>query len=243
MSTELIKDLKETSMNITPSIFKDVMLQESCWIDGTPHFTRRAIGEWLEYDMSKRDPIGHIIRKNPHIEQFSVPVYLSGTDGKNYEQKFYNPIGLQLIIFESRQPKAKAYKVAVANLVYAFMRGELKPSKWSQKDDLVSAARQILSLPCSRKRGSLVRDLAERDGVSIQAAYRRVNKVSGKRLRAGIRSDKGATKYPEDRERVFAYVKEHPEARGKEIVSKLSGLKVSFSRVNEWLRERAFALN
>ncbi|SPD73782.1 hypothetical protein PITCH_A1970001 [uncultured Desulfobacterium sp.] len=230
-------------MNITPFIYKDIVLQEACWIEGKPYFTRRAIGEFLEYDMSKRDPIGHIIRRNPHINQFSVPVNLTGTDGKKYDQKVYDPIGLQLIIFESRQPKARAYKVAVAHLVYALMNGEIKPSKWSKKDDLVSAARQILSLPEGRKRGSLVKDMACRDGVSIQAAYRRVGKVAGKRLRASVRSDKGSTRYPEDRTRVASYLKEHPGARGLEISQALSGLSVSRSQLEVWTRGGALGLN
>ncbi len=53
-----------------PFLFQQVHLEESCWIENTPYFTRRAIGEWLEYDIRKRDPIGHILRKNPHIDQF-----------------------------------------------------------------------------------------------------------------------------------------------------------------------------
>ena len=231
-------------MNITPFIYKDIVLQEACWIDGKPYFTRRAIGEFLEYSPNITDrAVAKIIERNPHIDQFSVLVNLTSTDGKKYDQKVYDPIGLQLIIFESRQPKARAYKVAVAHLVYALMTGGIKPSKWSQKDDLVSAARQILSLPEGRKRGALVRDLAERDGVSFQTAYARINRVAGRRLRAGVRSDKGSTKYPEDRARVSAYVKEHPGARGLEISQALCGLSVSRSRLDDWTKPWVFALN
>ena len=234
-------------MNITPFIYKDIVLQEACWIEGKPYFTRRAIGEFLEYDNPQK-AIDKIVERNPHLDDpdWSTTVNLTVVEGSRIvtrDTRVYDPIGLQLIIFESRQPKARAYKVAVAHLVYALMTGGIKPSKWSQKDDLVSAARQILSLPEGRKRGALVKDLAARDGVSLQAAYSRVNRASGRRLRAGVRSDRGSTKYPEDRARVLAYVKEHPGARGLEIVSKLSGLNVSFSRINEWLRERAVALN
>lgn len=229
-------------MNITPFIYKGIVLQEACWIEGKPYFTRRAIGEFLEYPKPQKR-IDEILSKNPHIDQFSVALNLRATDGKKYDTRVYDPIGLQLIIFESRQPKARAYKVAVAHLVYTLMTGGIKPSKWSQKDDLVSAARQILSLPEGRKRGALVRDLAARDGVSLQAAYVRVNKVAGRRLRAGVRSDKGSTKYPEDRERVLVYLKEHPGARGKELKAALPGLCVSRYQLDEWTRPRAAAVN
>ncbi|MFQ5647505.1 MAG: hypothetical protein ACE5GM_11295 [bacterium] len=115
MNTELI-----------PFSFNDVNLSESCWIDGKPYFTRRAVGEWLEYPQPHQG-IKNIIKRNPHIRdsQWSVVVSLTTTDGKTYEQEVYDPIGLQLIIMESRQPKAKEYKIAVAKLVYAYMTGEL----------------------------------------------------------------------------------------------------------------------
>lgn len=109
-----------------PFIFDQVRLKEACWINGVPYFTRRAIGEFLGYATPKQS-IRKIIERNPYIDddRWSVVVKLTTTDGKEYWTRVYNPIGLQLIMFESRQPKARFYKVAVAHFVYAFTRGEV----------------------------------------------------------------------------------------------------------------------
>ncbi len=191
-------------MDMVAFNYQDIALREACWISGKPYFTRRAIGEWLEYK-KPQEAIDKIIKRNPHIDnpvhpklgcterkyRWSTTVKLTAVDGKEYDIRVYDPIGLQLIVFESRQPKAIAYKIAVANLVWAYMNGTLKPSKWSRKGDLVSAARQVMSLPCSHKRGALMRDLAEREGCSLCTMYRRVRKATGKRMRKAVRSDKG----------------------------------------------------
>lgn len=126
--------LPETPINSTPVRdlvpfrFQDIQLKEACWMNGKPCFTRRAIGEFLEYAGSQsQKAVDKIIERNPHIRQWSVTVNLTVTDGKAYETEVFDPIGLQLIIFESRQPKARAYKVAVAHLVWAYMHGQLRP--------------------------------------------------------------------------------------------------------------------
>lgn len=183
-------------MNLIAFNFHGVSLQESCWIDGKPHFTRRAIGEWLGYPQP-RQAIEKIIKRNPHIEDerwsATVPKLgtVEGTREVFRDARVYDPIGLQLIVFESRQPKAVAYKIAVANLVWAFMNGEIKPSKWSERGDLIAAARQIHSMRPCVARGPLMRDLAEREGCSLSTIYRRIARVSGKRLRDKVRKDKG----------------------------------------------------
>ena len=130
--------------------FEGVELKEACWLDGKPYFTRKAIGIWLEYAYPQ-EAIDKIIERNPHIkdsrwssqvkltcelptgkgndrsyERKAVTVKLRATDGKEYETEVYNPVGLQLIIFESSQPKARGYKIWAANLVHAFMTGQLK---------------------------------------------------------------------------------------------------------------------
>jgi hypothetical protein len=166
---------------LVPFIMNDFCIKETSWINGKPYFTRKAIGELLEY-RNPQKAIDNIIDRNPHINDFSVTLNLRATDGKKYDMEVYDPIGLQLIIFESHQPKAINFKVAVAHLVWAFMNGKLKPSKWSAKSDLVSAATQILSLPEGRHRGSLIKDLAERDGVCLRTAYRRIYKATGERM-------------------------------------------------------------
>ncbi|MBI5815907.1 MAG: hypothetical protein HZB29_09890 [Nitrospinae bacterium] len=117
--------------------FDGERLQEACWINGKPYFTRRAIGEWLEYENPQK-AVDNIISRNPHISDprwsstLNLRVELTTGKGGNStyeresEQEVYSPVGLQLIVFESGQPKAREYKIWVANLVHAFMSGELK---------------------------------------------------------------------------------------------------------------------
>lgn len=166
-----------------PFLFNQIRLKESCWINNEPHFTRRAIGEFLEYS-KPQERIDEILSKNPHIDQFSSHLRLrceldSGkgpnrTYIRETEVRVYNPIGLQLIIFESHQPKAKAYKVAVAHLVYAFMRGELKPVK---KETDISAqnfyfqCKEILKLAPYYERPAAVKRLSEKSGKSADTVY------------------------------------------------------------------------
>lgn len=246
-------------------VFEGMALKESCWMDGKPYFTRKAIGEFLEYPHPKQ-AIGTILKRNPHIRdtRWSTVLKLrtvqeTGKEEKDvlthqidelpksqYERELevevFDPIGLQLIIFESNQPKAKLYKIAAAHLVYAFMTGDLKPSKWSQRGDLVSAARQILSLPEGRKRGQMIVDLAEREGLSVQQMYRRITMVTGERLKGKTgkprksRSTKGSHKTRPEYIQVINYIKTHPTAKGAEI-KKVLNPPVSTPRVNAWLRE------
>lgn len=100
-----------------------VSISESVTIDGTPYFTRLAIGEWLGYPAPQK-AIDKIIERNPHINnpEWSVAVKLTATDGKKYDTKVYNPVGLQLIVFESNQPRAIEYKIAVAKMVAEMIR-------------------------------------------------------------------------------------------------------------------------
>lgn len=231
-------------MDFMPFQYQGVSIQESCWIEGEPYFTGKAIGGFLEYKHPK-EAINKIVERNPHINdpRWSTEVSLTSVEGIRKVTRpirIYDPVGLQLIIFESRQPKAISYKIAVANLVWAFMNNKLKPSKWTQKDDLISSVRQILSLPRGRKRGDLVRDLAKRDGICLQSAYRRIRSITGQNLkatngRAISRSDKGSTKYPIEKEKVFIYLDDHPGAKGAEI-KRVLGLKVSSSRINDWIK-------
>ncbi len=105
--------------------YGQIQLKEATHINGTPYFTRRAIGEWLGYSNPQK-AIDNIVKRNPHIDnpEWAVPLKLRATDGKNYGMTIYSPIGLQLIVFESRQPKAIEYKVAVAKLIHDIMTRE-----------------------------------------------------------------------------------------------------------------------
>ena len=110
-----------------PFQYGQVSLREATQISGTPYFTRRAIGEWLEYD-NPQNAINVIVKRNPHISnpEWATGVRLTRVEGGRTvtrEIELYNPIGLQLIVFESRQPKAIEYKIAVAKLVNDMMIG------------------------------------------------------------------------------------------------------------------------
>jgi len=121
------------NQELFPFDFNNIQLKEACWINGHPYFTARAIAEWLEYSPKIQDrAIAKIIERNPHINQFSTLVRLTSVEGGRKverEIRIYDPIGLQLITYESHQPKAKAFKIATAHLVYVFLRGELKPPR------------------------------------------------------------------------------------------------------------------
>ena len=111
-------------MSIIPFNYKQIKIIESCWINETPYFTRRAIGEWLGAK-NPQNYVNYIIKRNMYIDKFSVSVNLTSTDDKNYNVKVYNPIGLQLIINKSNLPKAIQFQVAVATLVSEMMNKTL----------------------------------------------------------------------------------------------------------------------
>lgn len=106
----------------------EIALSQVVDIDGTPHSTKQAIGEWLDY-LEPRKSINKIIERNSHIEHYSVGVNLTSTDGKNYDTRVYHPIGFLLIVMESGQPKAQEMKVAVAEFVWAFCGSRDLPVK------------------------------------------------------------------------------------------------------------------
>lgn len=252
--------------NIIPFSFQGMALRESCWIDGKPYFTRRAIGEFLGYERP-RAAIHHILTRNQYILEFRTTVNLTTVEasptvsnldtvggGRNVsrELEVFDPIGLQCIFFESHQPKAIKYKIAAAKLVWALVNGELKPSKWSQKGDLVSAARQILSLPEGKKRAALIDDLTIREGCSPHHTYRKIFMATGERLKTkkGVprrtRSNKGIQHTKPEYQAVMAFIAEHPEYLGKgnchkhnlkKDIRSILGLSVSEGTVNRWIRE------
>ena len=82
-----------------------------------PHFTRIAVGEWLEYPDPKKG-IGKVLERNPYIETYSVVVRMTTTDGKAYETRVYHPQGFLLICMESQTAKARAMKEAIAAFVW-----------------------------------------------------------------------------------------------------------------------------
>lgn len=114
--------------NTNPFTWGDIALSQVVDVDGTPHVTKQSIGEWLEYSYP-RESINKIIERNSHIENYSVEVNLTSTDGKKYDTRVYHPIGFLLIVMESGQPKAQQMKVAVAEFVWAFCGNDDMPVK------------------------------------------------------------------------------------------------------------------
>lgn len=120
-----------------------IALTETVFIDGAPHPTRAAIGEWLEY-ADPQKAIDNILTRNPYIESHSIPLRLRGMDGaRDYETTVYHPIGFLLIVMESGQPKAQEMKQAVAEFVWHFAG----PRKMSFKErmDLLKFSCAIIS--------------------------------------------------------------------------------------------------
>jgi len=114
-----------------PFSFQDIALAESVWIEGKPYFTRRAIGEFLEYAEPQK-AIDKIIERNPAIQEFATTVNLTAVEGTRRVQRkiqVFDPVAFQLVVFRSNQPRAMQFQVAVAHRVLAYMRGELRPAQ------------------------------------------------------------------------------------------------------------------
>ncbi len=160
--------------NVIPFNFQALRLREACWIDGRPYFTRRAIGDWLGYAHPVQR-ITSLIKRNPHLSdpQWARVVTLRAADGKAYEHEVYDPVGFQLIVFESRQPKAIEYKVAVARLVIAYLTGTLKPYV-SPPPALAPA---LAHRRHTRERAAAIRAIAASEGWSIATVRRHLHKV------------------------------------------------------------------
>lgn len=114
--------------NIQPFHWGEIELSEVIMIDGVPHVTKTAIGEWLEYGDS-RTSVNRIVTRNPYLQNYSVEVKLTSTDGKKYERHVFHPIGFLLIVMESGQPKAQEMKAAVAEFVWNYAQAPEMPVK------------------------------------------------------------------------------------------------------------------
>lgn len=208
---------------------QQVRLKEACWINKEPWFTRRSIGEWLEYALKIRDrAISKIIERNPHIDQFSTLVNLTSVEGSRdvtREVRVYNPIGLQLIIFESRQPKAKAYKIAVAHLVQAFMRGEVKPP-WNPQDArLQMECEEALKLPAYSERPTAIKTLVQKYDKGQSTIYGWMQRLSQGENPSnklyGNRVGKRAYLSPETEAEIQSLVLENPDVSACEIIRRV----------------------
>lgn len=110
-----------TTTQPTPFVWNEIALSEVVLIDGAPHTTRRAIGEWLEYADPQKS-VDKILERNTHIQIHGIPVKLTGMGGaRDYETEVFHPIGFLLIVMESGQPRAHEMKAAVAEFVWSFV--------------------------------------------------------------------------------------------------------------------------
>jgi hypothetical protein len=152
---------------LMPFKYEDITINESTWVNGKLCCTRRAAGELLEYSDPQK-AIDNILERNPYIKQFSTTLKLRVVEGDRNatrEIEVYDPIGLQLIIMESRQPKAIQYKIAVTHLVYAYMKGDLKPAR--QVSAFEQKFKDLINLrPNSRMRAAAVRELSSETGLT-----------------------------------------------------------------------------
>ncbi|MCF6246889.1 MAG: trp operon repressor [Desulfobacula sp.] len=186
------------SFPLTSFQFQDIKLKEACWIDKTPYFTRKAIGMWLDYKFPEKS-IAKIIERNPHIKRFQVVVKLTTTWGKNNIKKNHevcDPVGLQLIINKSNQPKAIAFQISAARLVVAYMKGELIPGNTTTEESkdprqiAFNRFKQIDELPHGEK-GSAMKQLAEEFGIAVQTLggwktqYQKTGRIEDKRKTTG----------------------------------------------------------
>lgn len=121
------------AQSLTPFAWGEIQLSETIIIDGVPHATKIAIGEWLDY-VDPRVAVNKIITRNSYIRQWSVDTKLVSTDGKNYDTEVIHPVGFLLIVMKSEQPKANAMSQAVAEFVYQYVGR--KPLTFRETDAL-----------------------------------------------------------------------------------------------------------
>ncbi len=100
--------------NLSPSLpfSTESFIEHNCqlWLDA------RTIGEALGYE----DPsnVLKVYERNlEELEEFSVTVKLTGTDGKLYEQRIFNEEGIYIISMLARTDRAKLFRRAVAKLL------------------------------------------------------------------------------------------------------------------------------
>ena len=147
---------------LTPFSYGEISLSQSTYLNGVPHATRDAIGEWLEYADPVR-AVSKVLERNPYIDEHSTVVNLTTVDGKNRDVKVYHPIGFLLIVMESDTEKARRMKEAVARFVWHFAG----PKTFTHKERMERMKhRRVLLLDLAKTgdlaiRGALIEDLRE----------------------------------------------------------------------------------
>lgn len=79
------------------------------------------IGLALEYADDPKNSIRKIFERNRNdLEEYSVTVKLTATDGKQYDTRVYNEEGVMMIGFFSKQPKAVAFRQWAVKVLKAY---------------------------------------------------------------------------------------------------------------------------
>jgi hypothetical protein len=102
-----------------------------------------------------------------------APCYKTRT--RKIKMTIYNPFGLQLIIMESKTKKAREFKIAAAQVVWAFITGKLFELNSEQL-----MAEQILEMQDKTEKNNKTKMLdlyCEKSGYSKATAYRHLKKV------------------------------------------------------------------
>jgi len=174
-----------TNAPLVPFRFNNTELAESCLVDGTPHFTRRAIGEGLGYTHPQKS-IDKILERHPEIRRYSVTPKLTATDGKSYDTEVFSPIGLFWIAMKSQTKRAEKFQEWAANLIEAWRTGRLvnqaAPQNLWPPDGYDIAAdhrvafrkrilRELYDTPVGQRHAAIIR-LAVAHGLSIRTIYR-----------------------------------------------------------------------
>lgn len=147
---------------LTPFAWGEIALSQTAYVNGVPHATREAIGEWLEY-AEPRKAISTLLERNSFIEEHSVVLNLRTTDGKNYDIKVYHPIGFLLMCMKAETDKARQMQEAVARFVWHFAG----PKSFTPKERMERMKhRRTLLLDLAKTgdltiRGALIEDLRD----------------------------------------------------------------------------------
>lgn len=73
--------MQEQAVNsLVPFSFKGMALKESCWIEGVPYFTSRAIGEFLGY-INPIKAISNLVNRNSYIFEYRTILKLRTVEG------------------------------------------------------------------------------------------------------------------------------------------------------------------
>lgn len=90
------------------------------------YMTRNQIGNALGYSNPQKAMDNIHARNKGRLDQFSVTLKLSGTDGKLYDTHLYNEKGIYEVMRKSNQPKADDFYDFVYDVIKGLRKGELQ---------------------------------------------------------------------------------------------------------------------